>query len=106
MLVNNITCLLDFCLKSTYFTYQGKHFEQLEWAAMGPHQPICSNPQLLKQEEDHLYTALSRCKYPAWALKRIKIKSRNPTKKKNNNNQNNPGTDSTKKPHIIVPYHR
>ena len=37
---------------------------------------ICSNPQLLKQEEDHLYTALSRCKYPAWALNIIKIKSR------------------------------
>ena len=67
---------------------------------------ICSNPQLLKQEEDHLYTALSRCKYPAWALNRIKIKSRNPTKKKNNSNQNKPGTDTTQKPHIIVPYHR
>ena len=67
---------------------------------------ICSNPQLLKQEKDHLYTALFRCKYPAWALNRIKIKSRNPTKMKNNNNQNKPGTDTTQKPHIIVPHHR
>ena len=67
---------------------------------------ICSNPQLLKQEEDHLYTALSRCKYPALALNRMKIKSRNPTKKKNNNNQNKPETDTIQKLHIIVPYHR
>ena len=41
MSVNNITCLLEFCLKSTYFTYQGKHFEQLVGSAMGPHQPNC-----------------------------------------------------------------
>ena len=35
MTVNNITCLLKFYLKSTYFTFQGKHYEQLEGAAMG-----------------------------------------------------------------------
>ena len=39
---------------------------------------ICSNPQLLKQVEDHLHRTLIKCKYPAWALNRIKIKSRNP----------------------------
>ena len=44
MSVNNITCLLEFCLKSTYFTYQGQHFEQLEGAAMGsPISPIVAN---------------------------------------------------------------
>ena len=31
----NITCLLEFCLKSTYFTFQGKHYEQIEGAAIG-----------------------------------------------------------------------
>ena len=67
---------------------------------------ICSDPQLLKQEEDHLYKALSNCKYPAWTLNRIKMKTRNPTKKRNNNNQNKSGTDTTQKSHIIVPYHR
>ena len=229
MSVNNITCLLEFCLKRTYFTYQGQHFEHLEGAAMGspislivanvfmenfeekaistaPHPPyfwkryvddtftilesshrrafldcinsidqhiqftceeqredgsipfldvlvipnedgslnstvfrkpthtdlylqwnshhtlpskysvigtllhrtktICSDPQLLKQEEDHLYKALSTCKYPAWALNRIKMKTRNPTIKRNNNNQNKSGTDTTQKPYIIVPYQR
>ena len=42
--VNNITCLLEFCLKNTYFTFQGKHYEQLEGAAMGsPISPIVAN---------------------------------------------------------------
>ena len=44
MSVNNITCLLEFCLKSTYFTYQGQHYQQLEGAAMGsPLSPIVAN---------------------------------------------------------------
>ena len=28
-------------------------------------QTICSNPQLLQQQEDHLHKALTKCKYPA-----------------------------------------
>ena len=67
---------------------------------------ICSNPQLLKQEEDHLYRGLTRCKYPALALNRIRIKSRSQTQKKSSNNKKNTGTDNIQKPHIVVPYHR
>ena len=55
---------------------------------------ICSNPQLLKQVEDHLHRALTRCKYPAWALNRIKIKSRNPTQKKSSNSKKSTGIDN------------
>ena len=33
--IENILCLLEFCLNSTYFSFQGKYFEQLEGAAMG-----------------------------------------------------------------------
>ena len=41
MAVNNITCLLEFCLNSTYFTFQEKFYEQVERAAMGsPISPI------------------------------------------------------------------
>ena len=68
--------------------------------------PICSNYQLLKQEENHLHRALTKCKYPAWALNRIKIKSRNPMQKKSSNSKKNIGTDNIQKPHIVVPYHR
>ena len=68
---------------------------------------ICSNPQLLKQEEENLHRALVKCKYPAWALNRIKIKSRNPAwKKKSSNSKKNTRTDNIQKPYTVVPYHR
>ena len=41
MTVKHITCLLEFCLRSTYFTFQNKYYEQVEGAAMGsPISPI------------------------------------------------------------------
>ena len=44
MSIENIICLLEFCLNSTYFMFQGKYFEQLEGAAMGsPISPIVAN---------------------------------------------------------------
>ena len=58
MSVNNITCLLEFCLKSTYFTYQGQHYEQLEGAAMGsPISPIVANLFMENFEEKAIHTA-------------------------------------------------
>ena len=57
MSVNNITCLLEFCLKSTYFTYQGQHFEQLEGAVMGsPISPIVANLYMENFEEKAIST--------------------------------------------------
>ena len=54
------------------------------------------------KKEDHLNRALSRCKYPEWALTRASIKQ------KTNANQ---GTDkktakkgSNNKPYVVVPY--
>ena len=42
--VKNITSLLEFCLTSTYFIFQGRYFEQQEGAAMGsPISPIVAN---------------------------------------------------------------
>ena len=44
MTVNNITYLLEFCLTSTYFTFQEKFYEQVEGAAMGSSiSPIVAN---------------------------------------------------------------
>ena len=57
---------------------------------------VCATKQLLTKEEDHLYNALRRCKYPLWAWNRTNIK-----KKQKNNNQ---GTSNTKKSYIVVPY--
>ena len=42
--IENILSLLEFCITSTYFSFQGKFFEQLEGAAMGsPLSPIVAN---------------------------------------------------------------
>ena len=39
-----IVCLLEFCLRSTYFTFKGRFYEQQEGAAMGsPISPIVAN---------------------------------------------------------------
>ena len=35
MTVEHIISLLEFCLKTTYFQFQGKYFEQIQEAAMG-----------------------------------------------------------------------
>ena len=35
-------------------------------------QTVCSKPELLQQEEDHLRKALTKCKYPKWALDKVK----------------------------------
>ena len=44
MSVENIICLLEFCLNSTYFMFKGKFYEHLEGAAMGsPINPIVAN---------------------------------------------------------------
>ena len=32
---------------------------------------VCSNPELLQQEKDHLRKALTKCKYPKWALEKV-----------------------------------
>ena len=44
MAVNHIVSLLEFCLRSTYFTFKGRYYEQTEGAAMGsPISPIVAN---------------------------------------------------------------
>ena len=67
---------------------------------------ICSNKQLLQQEEDHLANALKNCNYPMWALNRIKIKMNNPAQKKNTNKTRSTQQNNTPKPYITVPYYK
>ena len=44
MKLEQIISLLEFCLKTTYFHFQGRFFEQLQGAAMGsPISPIVAN---------------------------------------------------------------
>ena len=42
--IDDIILLLEFCLKNTYFSFQGQFFEQVEGVAMGsPVTPIVAN---------------------------------------------------------------
>ena len=44
MTITHICCLLEFCLKNTYFKFNGEFYEQKEGAAMGsPISPIVAN---------------------------------------------------------------
>ena len=41
--VKDIILLLEFCLKNTYFSFQGQYYQQVEGAAMGSLSPIVAN---------------------------------------------------------------
>ena len=44
MSIPQIVTLLEFCLKNTYFLFQGKYYEQVHGAAMGsPINPLIAN---------------------------------------------------------------
>ena len=59
---------------------------------------ICSNQQLLEEEHNHIHRALSKCKYPAWAINRTKLKMSTPRTNKNSEKKN------INKGHITVSY--
>ena len=67
---------------------------------------VCSNKQLLKEEEDHLQKVLTENKYPMWALNRVKLKTKatqaqEQCKQKNTNVKDTPGN---KKSYMVLPY--
>ena len=58
MEVGDIILLLEFCLKNTYFSFQGQFYEQFEGAAMGsPVSPIVANLYMEYLEQKALSTA-------------------------------------------------
>ena len=48
---------------------------------------ICSRPQLLEEEKNHLLQELKRFKYPTWAHNRFKLRSKVPAKNRNQKRQ-------------------
>ena len=58
--IENIIGLLEFCITSTYFSFQGKFYEQVEGAAMGsPLSPIVANIYMENFEVEAIISAPS-----------------------------------------------
>ena len=61
---------------------------------------------MLLKEEQHLFQALRKCKYPNWALNRVKLRCQNPSKKQKNTNQRKQNNQFRKNLYMVVPYYK
>ena len=66
---------------------------------------VCSTPQLLQEEEEHLFRALTKCKYPTLAIKRARIRSQNLNINKTRRTKQT-GQKEKKNLYMGVPYHQ
>ena len=72
---------------------------------------VCSNPELLHKEMDHLRKAFNQCKYPNWALDKVEKRLNRPSREVIDG-ANNQGTTHTQPStnevktigHIVIPY--
>ena len=67
---------------------------------------ICSNQEMLLKEEQHLFQALKKCKYPTWALNRVKMRCQNPSNKRRNNNKSQHNNNTMRNLYMVVPYYQ
>ena len=58
---------------------------------------VCLPKKQLDEEHDHLQKVLTTCKYPRWALHRMKHKINNPVQSESSKNEKNKGTDNNSK---------
>ena len=67
---------------------------------------ICSNQEMLLKEEQHLFQALEKYKYPTWALNRVKMRCQNPSNKRRNNNKSQHNNNIERNLYMVVPYYQ
>ena len=68
---------------------------------------MCSNPELLQKEKEHLRKALTNCKYPKWALDKVEKRLNRSSRQVNdggNNNAQSANHEVQNKGHIVIPY--
>ena len=67
---------------------------------------VCSNANLLQPRRRTPPKILTTCKYPNWALNRIKMKIRSTPKKKNKSQNKNTMFENYQQPYLVVPYYQ
>ena len=91
-----------------YLQWDSNHTVSSKYSVVGSlyhrAQTICSSPELLQQEEEHLKQALTKCRYPVWALNKVKIKTKATTIKDSRGTKNS--GNSIQKPHMVIPYYK
>ena len=68
---------------------------------------VCSNPELLQKEKDHLRKALTKCNYPKWALDKVEKrlnKSSSQVNDRGNHHAQSANQGVPSKGHIVIPY--
>ena len=68
---------------------------------------VCSKPVLLQQEQDHLRKALTKCKYPKWALDKVEKRLNRSTRQVNEggtNSAHSANNEFKNKVYIVIPY--
>ena len=69
---------------------------------------VCSKPELLQQEKGHLRKALTKCKYPKWALNKVEKRLNRSTREVRDGVSNQAAQNVTNevknKDHIVIPY--
>ena len=68
---------------------------------------MCSNPELLQKGKDHLRKDLTKCKYPKWALDKVRKDSTGLPERSMMGHQQSPACLTNKvqnKGHIVIPY--
>ena len=68
---------------------------------------VCSKPELLQQEKDHLRKALTKCKYPKWALDKVEKRLNRSTRQVSDGGitgAQSPTNEVKNKGHIVIPY--
>ena len=68
---------------------------------------VCSNPELLQKEKDHLRKALTKCNYPKWALEKGEKRLNKSARQVNdggNNTAQSANHEVQSKGHIVIPY--
>ena len=68
---------------------------------------MCSNPELLQKEKDYLRKALTKCKYPKWALDKVEKRLNRSSRQVNDggtNSAQSANREVQNKGHIVIPY--